>query len=547
MSIYKYTIGVVFMFLWTDLLAQQQIKWIVVSKDTFQNENKMVRTIQKDSVFYRELENLKQFYQTQGYLNPQFQHTFSDTLITTRVDLQKKTNFLVFNFSKKEELENINYIKWINKNTGVIPFEKSRNLKDEIINTCTNNGYPFSKLILSNYHLAGDTLYVNMDLDKGDEKKIDKIIVTGYEKFPRKFIKNTLDLQENQLYSRNKTEQISNKIALFPFVKEIKKPEVFFTQDTTYVFIFLEKLKNNEIDGIIGLSNAKQKKGILLNGNFNLLLHNVLDQGESLKINWFSDGELSQNFSNKIMIPYILSTPISIDNELEFYKKDTTHFNLEEKITFLYKVKSNHAIGLNYSFFRSNINQSDLYELKNIKSNFFGITYEYNITSSDLFLPYKLQIENEIQTGARELSKQWKFKNSIQYVFKLTYSGNLIIKNETAILQSDRYYSSEVFKLGGINSIRGFKYKSIDATHYTFVGINYRYATSKFNFFELLSDNVYLKNQYDAKEFLYSLGLGYSTLIKNNQFSIIYFIGNQASLPISFNNSFLYLNFSQKF
>jgi hypothetical protein len=313
------------------------------------------------------------------------------------------------------------------------------------------------------------------------------------------------------------------------------------------VFLFLEKYKNNEIDGIIGFSNAKQKKRILLNGNFNLLLHNVLDKGESLKINWFSDGEHSQNFSNNIMIPYILSTPISIDNELEFYKKDTTHFNLEEKITLLYKVKSNHAIGLNYSFFRSNINQSGTYEFKNIKSNFFGLTYQYYVPSTNPFFPYKIQIKNEILSGEREASKQWKFKNSIEYVLDLTHLNKIFIKNEIAIMHSAHYLSNEVFKLGGINSIRGFKYKNIDAIQYSLTNINYTYFVSKRNYLEALSDLAFLKDQLNTKEFLYSLGVGYTTLVKNNHFSFKYFIGNQASLPISLTRSFVYLNFSQKF
>ena len=72
----------------------------------------------------------------------------------------------------------------------------------------------------------------------------------------------------------------------------IKFPEILFEQDSTTVYLYLQKTKTNKFDGLIGFNTNDQGK-LKFNGYIDLYLNNLLNKGESLSINWKSNSESS--------------------------------------------------------------------------------------------------------------------------------------------------------------------------------------------------------------------------------------------------------------
>ena len=54
------------------------------------------------------------------------------------------------------------------------------------------------------------------------------------------------------------------------------------------------------------------------------------------------------------------------------------------------------------------------------------------------------------------------------YIFNLNYKNSIYLKNSTQLLNSENYLTNELFRFGGINSIRGFNENSIDASFIQF-------------------------------------------------------------------------------
>ena len=78
-------------------------------------------------------------------------------------------------------------------------------------------------------------------IKKTETRKIDKIIINGYENFPSGYLSNYLQLKNNSIFNRTKLNKSSDLINTLPFVSEIKPPEILFTKDSTIVYLFLKK------------------------------------------------------------------------------------------------------------------------------------------------------------------------------------------------------------------------------------------------------------------------------------------------------------------
>ena len=69
----------------------------------------------------------------------------------------------------------------------------------------------------------------------------------------------------------------NNELNSLGFVTTTKPPEILFKEDSTSVYFYLKKLKNNNFDGILGFSSGEENKGLTFNGYINLELNNNLN------------------------------------------------------------------------------------------------------------------------------------------------------------------------------------------------------------------------------------------------------------------------------
>jgi hypothetical protein len=79
--------------------------------------------------------------------------------------------------------------------------------------------------------------------------------------------------------------------------------------------------------------------------------------------------------------------------------------------------------------------------------------------------------------------------------------NSFFIKTKGNVLLSDSYFSNELFRFGGINSIRGFEENSIIASYYGLINLEYRYRLNSGIYVHSITDAAYFENKIiDAKE-----------------------------------------------
>ena len=136
----------------------------------------------------------------------------------------------------------------------------------------------------------------------------------------------------------------------------------------------------------------------------------------------------------------------------------------------------------------------------------------------------------------------------LQYIVNLNYKNSIYLKNNTEILNSDSYLINELFRFGGINSIRGFNENSIDASFYSVLNSEYRYQFNQDLYIHSIIDFAYFENQITAlKQKIYSfgVGIGLQTTPGIIKFSIAN--GNAENQDFNFSNTKIHISISSKF
>ena len=134
------------------------------------------------------------------------------------------------------------------------------------------------------------------------------------------------------------------------------------------------------------------------------------------------------------------------------------------------------------------------------------------------------------------------------YIFNLNYKNSIYLKNNTKAVNSDSYLINELFRFGGINSIRGFNENSIDASFYSVLNSEYRYQFNQDIYIHSIIDFAYFENQITAlKQKLYSfgIGIGLQTSAGIIKFSIAN--GNAENQDFNFSNTKIHISISSKF
>ena len=115
---------------------------------------------------------------------------------------------------------------------------------------------------------------------QSESRRIDKVFTKGYPDFPKKFIKHHFKITPKTVFQQKVLANCSKSIKSLDFVREIKKPEVLFTNDSTLLYIYLKKKRANRFDGLVGFTTTETDNKLQFNGYIDLALQNLLNKGE---------------------------------------------------------------------------------------------------------------------------------------------------------------------------------------------------------------------------------------------------------------------------
>ena len=508
----------------------------------------------------RKTDTLNMIFQRMGYIDVELREIKkeNDSNYTAEFHLGKKhSSIKIFYpqemFTKKE-------LQHISQETGlgyfVVPIETIPTSMAKLTAIQNQKGNAFARLSLTEIEKdESNGLTATLFLETGSVRTVDSIVIQGYEKFPKSFLRYYSGVRIGKPFDKKKLVAQNENLNSLGFVRAVKPPEALFRKDTTIVYFYLEKENNNLFDGILGFTTDEETQKLELNGYLNLELNNNLNYGEQFLLNYKADGNEQIQFRVKTVLPYLFKTPFGVGAELKIFKRDSSFVTTEQQFQVNYQISPTSQTYIGYRGFDSSnlLDQTVVGNpIEDFKSKFLIAGVTYRKSQNRKLFPTKTYMSLDLGAGTREQKDraegQYRAEAQLSNIFQLNQKNSFFAQSTTSALFSDTFLVNELFRFGGINSIRGFDENSIDASLFSVINTEYRFQFNDGVFAHSIIDIGYFENQTLAlKQKLYSFGLGLGLTTKAGLFRFIVANGSSENQNFNLTNTKIHISVSSRF
>lgn len=430
-------------------------------------------------------------------------------------------------------------------------------LNKKILGYCENHGYPFANLRYENFTFEKNLVAAEVFLNKDKLITIDSVLLKGKSKLSATYLYSYLSVEPGDIYNESIIRKISNRLKELPMVLEVRPFNVAFTDENARLILYLDDKKASQVDGIIGILPDNNKSGkVQVTGDLRIRLLSSFGQGELLDLNWKQPQAKTQDLKIKINYPFIFSTPFGIDLNLGIYKKDTSYLEvvLGGGVQFLLKGGNYLKVFVNDK--KSTLLSTAAFEYSTVLPSFADIRVtSYGIGYKSMKLDYRLNprkgynLEFNVMAGNKKITKNIKLNQELYDSLKLKsvqYNGEIIFDYYIPFFarsvinlgvsggglsgESGVTFDNELFRIGGLKTLRGFDEESITASLYAIGKIEFRYLLEQnSNLFLFYNSSWY--ERYTQSDYIsdqpsgFGAGINFET--KLGIFSFSYALGKE--------------------
>ena len=459
-------------------------------------------------------------------------------------------------------------------------------VKAKLLRECENSGYPFATVRLDSFTANQNSYSAKIFLQKNDLIQFDSVRIFGKTRIKRAFLKNYLGIKPGKPYNEANVKRIRQRLSELSFIESVQPHTIEFVNGKAKVNVFLKDRKASDFDILLGLLPGSSGQKLLITGEAHIHLVSPFGMGEDFFLEWKKLQPKTQQLDVRISYPYLVGLPLGISARFELYKRDTSYLDLNGDYGIQYQI-----IGSNYlkASLRQHITivtnvdtayvkqTRSLPRILDLNTNEFALEYflqkldyRFNPTSG-----YVLKAEGS--AGVKQIKKN---NNILGLKDELT-GGNFSFLYDTAHLKTfqfrlglaiDKYWrlaprhtiktsvegkyyftrnilDNEKFRLGGVNSLRGFDDQSIFTPYYAMVNLEYRFLLSKNSYFGAFFNAAVVQDSRAGKgpvDFPFGFGVGAAVETKVGIFGITYAMGKQLDNKITIKSAkihFGYINY----
>ncbi len=485
--------------------------------------------------------------------------TQNNYYLTELRNVKKEANRteIYFDTGKNFNEANVKLTEEIAKNLNLKQEFFTKNLdslKKEINASYRARGFTFNRVKSKFLGMQQNIPHIEISVVSGEQRKINSFVIKGYDKVPKRFVKNLEKDFQGKIYADENLIRINQSLQNHPFISVEKPAQTLFTKDSTQVFLFLQKRKSNSFDGIIGFGNDKTEK-FTFNGSLNMNFRNMFNSFETVNIFWQRNPDKGQIFDLKTDIPYLFKSNLGLDLNVNIYRQDSTFANVKFLPSLYLHLSNRQKLGLRGTFETSSVMDSLYIQGKDFGKKGIGVWYDFTEPSEIELFMHKTKIRasaDYISTLYSKDNTKISQNNFFFYGERNFYiSGNhyLNLRAETALINSkNELVANELLRFGGWNSFRGFNENALFADFYYFGTAEYRFLAGNQAFFDVFGQYGELNNKsLSVKPKLYSFGLGFNFFLPIGLMSFQISNGNEFGNPVKFGDTKIHWGILSKF
>lgn len=466
---------------------------------------------------------------------------FNDIILTDSIDIDNG----IFN--------KVKYTQYLS------PRRFAQYLKNKA-NKYLNSGYPFVNVQLINSSINDRQISATLQVVKGNYSVLKEIHIKGDSSISNNTIQSIIGMTIGGVYNESIIAQIDEKISQNNFINTMKSSEILYTNEGHELFLYLKSDRVSFLRGAVGLQPDPVSQKMALTGEINLKLENTLKKGELFKLNWRSIKPQTQRLNINFNYPFLFQSPFGIASNFLLYKRDSTFLDLNAEFNVSYRLDNGILFRAHYRYINSSLlsgasNSIEFESLSSYRTNSYGLSIEKKEIDNIMNPSKGREFASKIYLGQRKLTSD-SLSNT-------TFSGHLnyreyipLFKRHVIVFagvfdfySSPVIYQNELFRFGGLNTLRGFNEEELFASVKAQATIEYRFLLDKSsNVFVFFDQCMYENSALDyVKDQPFGFGGGISFGSKIGVFNITYALGKKFSNPIDFRSSKIHFGYTAYF
>ena len=399
----------------------------------------------------------------------------------------------------------------------------SSNRLEEVISNSLDyledNGFPFAVIKINSVVFENDTLdderNVNLNLmfEKGLLGKIDNIEILGNTKTKDYVITRELRIDSSEVYSQNRIDEIPPKLNRLRFFQPVKRPLFYLNnKDEGILQISVEEKETNNFDGVVGYVPGNDNEKGYFTGFVNISLRNLFGTGRGAAFRWEQLSRETQEIEIKYLEPWLFSYPFNINLGLFQRKQDTTYVQRHINVQLDYLATEEISAGFIFET-QATIptdNGTNQFTVFNSSTITTGVNFQidsrddfYAPTSGVYFLNSYKYSRKKINGPARFITSQTETNITLQKI-EVDFNTFIEIFNRNIIaigvhgreLQGSFFEISDLYFLGGTNSLRGYRERQFQGNRLLWSNLEYRYLLTRRSFaFAFFDSGYFLRSE----------------------------------------------------
>ena len=456
------------------------------------------------------------------------------------------------------------------------PFKYSEVAKlfEKALKVSENAGYPFATIGMDSLTIDQGIVEANLSYTPGPLITYDSLIIIGTDNVKRTWLSAYLNLRPGDPFDQSEVDKIIARVEALGFLQVSAPLSITFQNSEATITLQVKETNANRIDGIVGfLPNAQQNGKLLVTGQFDLALANLFSSGKKFTAQWQRLKPLSQYLSLSYNHTSLLHSPVDLDMNFELLKEDTTFINRNaylglsylrkyQRISFFTHLRRSRLLSVSqYS------DASQLPELNDFNINYYGVGYVIDNFNPRIPLKRGQELGLEVSVGTKEIKPlaaipQELYDNvdlrTLQYQLLASYQYFLPVSKNFVIHQrlkggnifSKNLLKNDLFRLGGLRSLRGFNENFFFADDYLLSNLELQLHFDAGSYLFLFYDQAYL--YYNVRDQVYvdyplGLGAGLNMVTGSGIISLAYAAGQSADQPLSLRLSKFHFGYVAKF
>ncbi len=448
-----------------------------------------------------------------------------------------------------------------------------RRLQEKILNYCENNGYPFASIKLDSISFDQNNIHARLALTKNMVVKVDSILIKGTADVSDQYLYNYLRIKPGDAYNESLVIKITDRLKELPFVNIMQPFKVIFLEKNCKILLYIDNKKASQFDGVIGIvpnNTAPTIAGgnptvakVQVTGEAHLRLNNSYSKGELFDLNWQSPQPQTQDLKVQFNMPFVLRSPFGFDFHFSLFKQDTSYLNLDENIGLQYLLSGGNYFKVFYNHKSSTIISARgldsitvLPSFADISSNHYGIGYrterlDYRLNPRSGYsfeattsvgtktIHKNAKINAEVYDSLRLNSTEYRAEYTFDYFIPLSQRNVIDLGAKGGYIQAPDLFRNELFRFGGLRTLRGFDEQSLYASNYHIIKVEFRYLMEQNSFLFVFYNQAWYKNLMRNNPSIntdtpYGFGAGSTFQTKLGIMSVSYALGSEYNQAIQF-------------